>query len=282
MILLYYIQEADKPKLFSKLFNIIKLQGDKIILPVNDKKLDIKKAQKLAKKTKKIFNLAKSKKIVISRKIQEQENYMNFLYSYNLDIVKGKWLFELLSSKILDYILEKKEIKKQETTITVLVNELSENMFENLKVITKQYKRVNIVTNHRERFKQLEKQLLDNDGIMITVGNNKKKSLAKSEVILNVDFPSELINLYNIYDEAIIVNLRNNVKILKKRFNGLCINDYDIFVGHEEDFDYDKKTKYKACEVYEANCNKRQPFEALMKQIEKDKVKCYCIKNKIV
>ena len=202
---------------------------------------------------------------------------MNFLYSYNLDIVNGIWLFELLSSKILDYILEKKQLEKQNISITVLVNELSENILGNLKVMSKQYKRLNIVTNHRERFKRLEKQLLDDEGIMITVGNNKKKSLARSDVILNVDFPTELINEYNIFDEAIIVNLRGDVRIFKKKFNGLCVNNYDIFVGREDNFDYDKSSKYRACEVYEANCNKKQSFDSLIKQIEKDKIECYTV-----
>ena len=270
---MYYIQEADKPRLFYKMFNIIQIEGDKIILPIGNKILESKKAQKLAKKTIKIFSKTKSKKIVISKKIREQEEYMNMLYTNGLDIVEGKWLFELLSCKVLDYILEKNQIKKEEMQISILVNDISENMLVNLRNIAKEYKTVNIVTNHRERFKKIEKQILEEDGIMITVGNNKKRGIAKSELILNVDFPSELINLYNIYDNAIIVNVRGNVKIQKKRFNGMCINDFDIVVKREENFDYDKKTKYKASEIYEAQFNKRQPFVESMKQIERDKVK---------
>ena len=145
-------------------------------------------------------------------------------------------------------------------------------MLANLRKIAKEYKMVNIVTNHREKFKKIEKQILEEDGIMITVGNNKKKSLARAELILNVDFPSELINQYAIYDKAILINIRGNVKIAKKRFEGITINDYEIVVQREEAFDYDKKTKYKAYETYEAQMNKRQPYEELSKQIERDKV----------
>lgn len=199
---------------------------------------------------------------------------MNLLHSTcDLNIIKGKWLFEVLSLKALDYLLEKKEMKKEETRITILVNDLTENMIGNLRQIAKQYKMVSIVTNHREKFKQLEKQILEEDGIMITIGNNKKKGLSKAELILNVDFPTELINQYTIYENAIIINLCGNVKITKKRFNGICINDYEIDQEKEEDFDYDKKTKYRACEIYEARINKRQPYQEIIKQIEEDKVK---------
>ena len=172
---MYYIQEADKLNWYFKWFNIIQLEGEKIILPIDTNNIDSKKAQKLARKTKNIFEKTRSKKIVISKKVQEQEEYMNRLYPLNLDIVKGKWLFEVLSCQVLDYILEKKEMKKEETKITILVNDLSENMLVNLRQIAKQYKMVNIITNHREKFKKIEKQILEEDGIMITVGNNRIK-----------------------------------------------------------------------------------------------------------
>ena len=108
---------------------------------------------------------------------------------------------------------------------------------------------------------------------MITVTNNKKKSLSKSKIILNVDFPTELINKYNINDEAIIINLRGNVKINKKRFNGININDYEIEYEDKECFDYDKKNKYKIAEIYEAKIYKKAPIKNIMENLEKDKVK---------
>lgn len=270
---MYYIQEADKPNFIFYLFNIIRLQEDKIILPIDDKKISSKKTQKLVQKTIKILNKAISKRMVFSEKIQKQEEYVNLLHTYNLDIVEGKWLFEILSCKVLDYILEQKKMKKEEMSISILVNDLTENGLSNIRKIAKEYKRVNIVTNHIEKFRKIEKQILEKDGIMITVGNNKKKGLSKSKLILNLDFPSELINQYNIYENAIIVNIRGNIKIEKKRFNGVTINNYEIAFRNEEELDYDKRTKYKACGIYEAQMNKKQPFEEIMKKIEKDKVR---------
>lgn len=270
---MYYIQETDKPKKICEIFNIIQIEGDKILLPISENKIENKKAQKLALKTKKLLDKATSKKIILSKKIQEQEEYKNILYSYNFDIIQGRWLLEQLSCQALAYLLEKKKKRKQETKITILVNDLSENMLENLRKMAKEYKRVNIITNHIGKFKKIEEQILKEEGIMITIGNNKKKGLSKSEIILNVDFPSELINQYNIYENAIIINIRGNVKITKKRFNGICINDYEITFKSQEDFDYDKSTKYKKYEIYEAQINKKQPWEGIVKQLEKDKVK---------
>lgn len=272
MIFLYCIQEADKPKFIYKMFNIIQLQGDKIILPISEKKISSKKAKRLARKTKKILDKAISKKIVISEKIKKQEEYVNLLHTYSFEIIEGRWLLEILSYKALEYLINKKEIKKEETQISILINELTDNMLSNIRKIAKEYKRVNIITNHIEKFKKIEKQILEKDGVMITVGNNKKKGLYKSQLILNVDFPTELINQYNIYENAIIINLRGNVKLTKKRFNGININDYDITFEKEEILDYDKKEKYKAYKIYEAQINKKQPYTQIIKQLEKDKV----------
>ena len=273
MIFLYCIQEADKPNIIFKIFNRIRLREDKIILPITEEKITSQKAKKLAKKTKKILDQTMSKRIVLSQKIQEQEEYVNLLHTYCFEIIEGKWLFELLSCKVLDYVIEKKEMKKQETGISILVNNLTENMLSNIRKMAKEYKRVNIVTNHIEKFRKIEKQILEQDGIMITVGNNKRKGISQSKLILNVDFPTELINQYHIFEKAIIINIRGNVKITKKRFDGISINDYNITFEQREEFDYDKNMKYKSCEIYEAQMNKRQPFQEIMKQVEQDKVK---------
>lgn len=272
VIFLYYIQECDKPNFILKLFNVIQLQQDKIILPIGGEKITSKKAQRLAKKTKKILDKAIGRKIVVSEEIEKQEEYVNFLHTYSIEKMEGRWLFEVLSSQILDYAVEKKGRKKEETQVSILINDLTEIMLSNIRRIAKVYKRVNIITNHIEKFKKIEKQILEKDGIMITVGNNKKKGLSKIPFILNVDFPTEVMNQYNIYEQAVILNVKGNVKITKKRFNGININDYAI-TFEKEDFDYDQQTKYKTYKIYEAQINRQQPFSGIMKQLEKDKVK---------
>ncbi len=154
----------------------------------------------------------------------------------------------------------------------MMINDLTDIEFENIKTLARKYKTINIVTNHIEKFKNLEKQLQENEGIIITITNNKKKSLMKSQIILNIDFPKELINKYNIQDEAIIVNVRGNIKINKKRFNGLNINDYEI------DFRDDKKdnkalsNKFYLKDLYESDLYKKQNISETRNKIKIDKV----------
>lgn len=270
---MYCIQEADKPNFIFKTFNIIKLIQDKIILPVDgDEILSDRKARKLVEKTLIVLDKTMSKKVVISKKIQKQKGYLELLKSENLEIIDGRWLFEILSCKVLDYIISKRKMKKDETYVSILVNNLTDNIIEIIRIIAREYKRVNIITNYIGKFKKIEEQILEKDGIMITVGNNKKKGLSKSHIILNVDFSSKELHEYNISENAIIVNIREKVVIYKKRFNGITINNYDIAYIDFNSYDYDKNIKYKACEIYEASINKKQPFYEIMKKIKKDKV----------
>lgn len=269
---MYYIQEADKPSIILKILSIPKVKEDKIILPIGEEKISIKKAEILARRTMKTIGKINNKNIVLSKKISKQEEYVNFLNSYGAKIVEGRWLFKALTLKVLDYIVEKKKLKKEEIQISILINEIEPNMLENIKQIVKQYKRVNIVTNHFEKFKKIEQQIFKQDGIMITVTNNKKKSLAKSQIILNVDFPKELINKYRIFEEAIIINLNGNVEISSKRFNGINIVDYEIDYTSNEEFDCDKNNLYDKKNIYESQIYSNRTFDYLQKRFLKDKV----------
>ena len=221
---MYCIQETDKPKKIRKIFNIVELEQNRVILPITKSeiengKLSQKKAQILAKNIVNKLKNAIGNNVILSKEIKKQKNLVNYLYSQNMNIIDGKWLFGILSDEAITYVVNKKKMKKEKLNVSILVNDVEDYVLENIKLIVRKYKRVNIVTNHLEKFKKIEKEILEKDGIMVTVTNNKKKSLVKSNVILNYDFPTELINKYRICDEAIVINVRHNVSINSKRFN---------------------------------------------------------------
>ena len=289
---MYFIQETDKPKILSQLLLIPKLEKDKIILPmflekeeknkqkeIKNKEKDLKLENKIAKqeiliakKTKKILDKTHCKKVILSKQMQEKEIFYNQLYTYGFEISDGRWLFKVLAFDAINYV-----IKKNKTTekikISVLTNEIDDIVLETINQIIKKYKNINIVTNHMEKFKKLEEQILEEYGIMITVNNNKKKSLIKSDIILNLDFPNELINKYRIAEKASIINIRGNIKKKKKRFEGKIYNDYEIKYENLEEFDFDKENIYYKKNIYEAYIYKQQPIENIMNKIRKDKVK---------
>ena len=267
---MFYIEKNDKPNFIERKLNLIKVQENTIILPIDENTKE-KQIEKISAKTKKIIQkYSTSKKVVLSKEMYKQTQYINYLNTYGLEIQDGKWLFEILLPEITEYIINKKKIEK--TNISIMINDLTDIEFENIKILARKYKTINIVTNHIEKFKNLEKQLQEKEGIIITITNNKKKSLMKSQIILNIDFPKELINKYNMQDDAIIVNVRGNAKINKKRFNGLTINDYEI------DFREDRKNNkalnnhFYLKDLYESELYKKQRICEIKEKIRVDKV----------
>lgn len=270
---MYYICEDDKPKYWLEKFNIVKLQGNRIILPIKEKykskEKKIKTEQELYKKTKKIIDKANSKKVILSKKVQNLKTYVNNIQSLELDIVNGKWLFFMVIPEVLEYIIQKEKIKKQDTDIHILINDVNDNTIKLIKIVSKTYKNVYIVTKHIEKFKRIEEQILEENGTIIMIMNNKKKSLAKAKIIVNIDFPQELINQYIIYEQAIIVDCYGNITINKKRFNGLILQNYDIDIKDKNKY-YLENEKYFTKELYEAEFYKKQPYENVREKIQKD------------
>ncbi len=279
---MYYIQESDKPVLVAKMFNIIELVEDKIILPVSSKEIiDNRKANTLVKRIKKILEKTDCKTVIVSKYLKGQEKFMELLNNYMINVIDGKWLFSVLSDRVLDYIVKKKNLKKEEVNVSFLVNkDYSDYLIENIKKVVNTYKSINIVTPNLGKFKKLERDILEKEGTMITVTNNKKKSLMRSKIILNFDFKTNEINKYNIPDDSIIVNFKGDVDINKKRFNGLNINDYEISYENSEEFDYDKSRLYFQKDIYEAGIYKRQPYEFIERKINRDKVEVIELRGK--
>lgn len=268
-----YIEKNDKPNWLEKTFNIIKIQRNTITLPINETTNE-KQIEKIAKKTQKISKqISSSKKIILSKKMKKEEKYINYLNTYGFEIANGRWLFEVLLTDIVDYTVKNQKMEK--VNISILINDLTDIELENIKILAKKYNTINIVTNHIEKFRNLEKKL-DEQGIIITITNNKKKSLMKSQIIVNVDFPKELINKYRINENAIVINIKKSLKIVQKRFNGLTVNDYEIDFKNDICDEKFFSESYDLKDLYEAGMYKKSSFVDLRKKIKNDKV---CIKK---
>lgn len=267
---MYYIQENDKPRLIERLFDIVKVEENKIIIPAGKKQL--KKIDKYAKKTIKILDKSNSQKVVLSKKIKQQEVYMNYLNAHNYIIVDGKWLFKMLVFEVIEYVIDKKFKEKKDVSISILTNDISEMTIYIINNLAKKYKDMKVVSNHIEKLKKIEEKVMENEGILIHISNNKRKVISNIDIVLNLDFPTELINRYRINNEAIIINFNGNVKIKDKRFNGLNINDYEI-EWKNAPFEKETINKFFMKDLYETEIYQKQPIEKILFQIKKDKIK---------
>lgn len=275
MIKTLYLEKVDKPKF---MFQKLKIEQDNCKIYANlEKEKNIKKVvSKIAK--------VEINAVVLSKELKANKQLINKLNSANIRIFDGRWLEKYLTYEILEFILKQKNQKKEETELAITTNEITDSCIQSIKTLAKQYKRVTVVTNHLNKLRKIEKELYDEYGILILVSNNQKKSLAKTQLILNMDFNKEVLNKYKINENAVILNLEGDMIIYNKRFNGINVNNYEIEVGREEIIWRTNMDKFETKELLEASLYMKDTFDNIRAKIGKYKVlvqEIYGINGKI-
>lgn len=242
------------------------------------KKIQIKDSY--CKILKKIDNQTKTKKIVqqlvknnievviLSKRLYENKEFVNHLKSNKIIVLEGKWLYKYLIPDIIEYICKKSNIENN-IEIALLTNEVTDEFLGNIEELSRKFKKTKIVTEHPEKFRRIEQKILEVSGLSMCISQNKKQALTKSKIVINFDLPEETINQYSINDNAIIINLGEEIKIKKKRFNGIIIKDYEIKNTINEENLEDKEilnefyTKHvKESQIYEKSLVEKRLEEA--------------------
>ena len=224
-----FLEESKNPNRIVGIIKMVKFLNNKIILNTNLQKSSIKKKIKIVKRIKRILEKEGVRQIAIQKKLKKDEILINLLHSNNINICDPKWILKKCTDQIVDLIL------KEKNEISICVNDVDIMTQEYIYKFAKEFKRINIITNHIGKFKKIEEKLYNEEGILINITNNRRKSLLKSEIILNVDFPKQLINEFSIFDKSTIINWDEPLKIRKKRFNGKIIEEINIELSKDNE-----------------------------------------------
>lgn len=211
-----------------------------------------------------------TKRVVLSNYINKKEDINLKLKENNVHVHNGNILSNYLIYNFVSYIAKMRNEDTHMQEVYILINKPNALDESNIIYFAKNFKRINIVTNHINYFRKLENYLEEKFGIAITITNNKRKSLAKAGIIINLDFDEELINGYNVNTQAIILNPNNKIEIHTKLFNGINISDYQII--YSEKFINKAFKKFDKKMLYESILSDKN-YEQAMKQIKEDNVK---------
>ena len=171
----------------------------------------------------------------------------------NVKMINGKKLMEYMEFDIMKYILEKqKHSMKQEDIYIIFKRDNSLNLNFLVRFI-ENFRMTNVVTNDIARLKNVQDNLLDNENILISVSNNKKKALRRAKYVLNVNLTTEELAKYNINRNAVIINIRENVKYSNPGFEGVNVNYFDIKVPDEFDEKFEQMgNNFDLVKLYES------------------------------
>lgn len=260
--------------LYKNLFNIItkkKVEDENIwILPIQEKYS--------INKIKNIFNKLSvhNENIYVFSEDMYKKEILDLIHKYSINCLEGKKIKKYLIFKVLEYIKTIQNQDLESFDITLLVNDVSDLNIYLIEKLAKTVKSIKIVSLNMYKFKKLEEKLYNEYGIAIQFSNSYKKSLAKSKIIINLDFNEIDINEYELFNKSIIINCtENDIKIKSKLFNGIVINSCNIKLPKiiKDKFKkIDIYNGYNCLTLYESILNKEKDYNGTLKRIDDDKI----------
>lgn len=212
--------------------------------------------------------------VVLSNSLKNIEGIKESIYKANINILDGKIIRENMILKILEYISKVMKLEVNQLDIAVLVNDNKARSLKSILNLAENVKTIKLVTNNQEKFKALEEKMQEIMGVLLRVTNNKRKGLAKENIIINIDFSEESLNKYTINPNAIIINVQGGTKIRHKRFNGITVNDINLIIPINYKLQFARENIYydfEAKELYEASLYYLN-LEDAQKKINKDHI----------
>ena len=224
-----------------KIYYVLNIENESTYKNIN-KKLEKEKTQ-----TQKV-------QIILSNKIKK---YKEHLKQYK--ILDGKQTFIKGIEEILEKILEENAIEMQD--IYVLTNTYSQQSMNLINKLIHKVKTMNIITKEVQKYKTLE-EIMQEKGIAVCVANNKKKSLKKAKIIINLDLPKEEITKYTIFRNSLIINLTQEKLTNLKGFEGIIIQDIELYFEEPELLKkYKLLEEFRQLELYESIENKNEKIK---------------------
>ena len=268
--MIMYIRQSENIKFLHKVFNIFKVEklDDKTIinLPIN-KKSKNKKIEKVIQKLSQYFNNNNIKIVVLDQTLMENANIKNIIYSNNINILDGTRLDKFLVYNLVQKIYQYKKTNIQAGEITLLINENDDINVETIIMLAKEIKRLNIITNDIKKFRKIVDYLYKELGILIKLSNNVKTNLRSSDIIVNIDFPEEIVNKLEIPNNAVVLNMPKNINIKSKKFSGINIKAWEIEVPDKYILE-----RFNTSIMYEASLYTK-PVMKVFEQIQNDDIK---------
>ena len=121
-------------------------------------------------------------------------------------------------------------------------------------------------------FRNIEKELYSEYGIILNMNNNYKRSLTKSDIIINFDFTEEELIRYNLPKNACIINLERKIELDSKKFEGISTNFYEITMPSRYIKSLIILKGFNTENLYESFIYKNTSPENIKNEILKDKV----------
>lgn len=165
--------------------------------------------------------------------------------------------------EVINYCTRLLDFKTDE--LYICTNEYNKENISIIKDLCNNTKVVNIITKNN-MYRELERSL-EEKGIYITVNNNKRKSLKRASIAINLDFKD--LKDYNINRNMIIIDLAGMLQT-DKSFEGIYIKSAEVGTSKVMRV-FSEYEKFNKSELIEAEMIKLKEYEKVRQYIRMNK-----------
>ena len=240
------------------------------IFPFDIKDVNKYKIKKTMSKLQKLINKYKVNSIVLSNNLKAVINTKE----YSINFLNENSLILYLIKEALNYVLEIKNTKTELEDLYVCIKELNKFYVENIYYLSNYFKTINIITPNINKFQKIVNKLEEN-GALVTLANNKEKSLKKSKLIVNFDFTKEELSKYTIYRRAIIISIEESRPYNNPGFEGIEIKNAQVDISKELKDIFKKNyllENFSLFTLYKCLLFEKESFEAVKKKMEENEL----------
>lgn len=205
------------------------------------------------KKISKILKKYKVSNVVLNNQLINDEVFKNVLYENNNYIITGKRMYKALIPKTIKDTAKIMNLEPERMNVAILADEYSIDNLDLIKYISDMVRHVTLITNNAYKFQKLVDELMHYSGVSVKLLNKGKHTLKRENYIVNVDFDQEALEKIIIPSDSILVLTTGDKYTVRKNFNGVIINDIEIYLNQETK----KFRTLSLCEAYIYNYMKK-------------------------
>lgn len=261
---MYYIdyKSDDEKNIYKKIYNKIFFKYEVVIFDEDKKLINInrnclnKSIEKRINKHCVIDNEYRDYGLLISNKIKTENCLKNY------EIFHGKILMTNIIVNLIEYIEDAigTDFRNEDIFICTCNDKYKELIID----VAKKFRCTNIITDKIKKLKRLENVLSKEGELIYSISNNRKKSLRRAKIVINIDFDKEQFEEFSLNRYCIIINLSNKILELKSSFHGTIVelaeinykNRYENFININE---FDKVKLYESY-IYSKNYNEAKKY----------------------
>ena len=207
--------------------------------------------------------------IVCADALQRNELFMKWVNKNNCNVLDGSWLMKFLMCDILEKIAYIKNIRIDSMEVSVFVKNFSDYHIEEIKVIAKRCKVLNIITDNVRKFEYVEKLLNEECGVMVNITGNIEKSSKRADVIFNFDFAKDELDKCNMKKNSIVVQ-KDEEEYIRK--DGIVIRFFKLNLPIRYDEKFARFNHFNEEILYESIVYYKNSFKNIMAILRRDNV----------